>query len=68
MTGKNSWYIVDGYRPPAAEGGDDSYEGHECIMTAVLLSRRKDLKPYESYRNCQKNRLLRYNRGKGQKP
>jgi hypothetical protein len=32
MTGKNSWYIVDGYRPPAAEGGDDSYEGHECIM------------------------------------
>lgn len=32
MTGKNSWYIVDGYRPPEAEGGAKDYEGHECIM------------------------------------
>lgn len=32
MSGKNSWYIVDGYRPPLMEGGADDYEGHECIM------------------------------------
>ena len=32
MQGKNSWYIVDGYRPPEREGGCADYQGHECIM------------------------------------
>lgn len=32
MSGKKSWYIVDGYRPPKEPGGADDYEGHECIM------------------------------------
>lgn len=32
MSGKNSWYVVDGYRPPVHEGGAEDYEGHECIM------------------------------------
>lgn len=32
MAGKNSWYIVDGYKPPRFEGGAKDYEGHECIM------------------------------------
>lgn len=31
MNGKNSWFIVDGYRPPA-EPNQGKYEGHECIM------------------------------------
>ena len=31
MNGKNNWFIVDGYRPPA-EPNQASYEGHECIM------------------------------------
>ncbi|MEG1515043.1 MAG: sensory rhodopsin transducer [Clostridia bacterium] len=31
MAGKNSWYIVDGYRPPVEKGGA-TYEGHEAIM------------------------------------
>lgn len=29
--GKNSWYIVDGYRPPEGPGQCE-YEGHEAIM------------------------------------
>ena len=32
MSGKRSWYIVDGYRPPERQGGADDYQGHECIM------------------------------------
>ena len=32
MSGKTCWHIVDGYRPPAHEGGCNDYEGHECIM------------------------------------
>ncbi len=32
MTGKNNWYIVDGYRPYAQAGKATDYEGHECIM------------------------------------
>ncbi len=32
MAGKKDWYIVDGYKPPLNEGGDQSYVGHECIM------------------------------------
>ena len=32
MSGKQSWYVVDGYRPPVSAGGCDDYEGHECIM------------------------------------
>ena len=32
MSGKNSWFIVDGYRPPEEKGGDGNYKGHECIM------------------------------------
>ena len=31
MTGKNTWFIVDGYRPSEAPGGAE-YEGHEAIM------------------------------------
>lgn len=31
MEGKNSWYVVDGYRPPEGPGEAD-YEGHEAIM------------------------------------
>lgn len=31
MGGKNSWYVVDGYRPPVCPGEAD-YEGHEAIM------------------------------------
>ena len=31
MNGKNNWFIVDGYRPPA-EPNQANYEGHECIM------------------------------------
>ena len=31
MSGKTSWYIVDGYRPPEKPGQCD-YVGHECIM------------------------------------
>lgn len=32
MSGKKSWYIVDGYRPPEEKGGADDYVGHESIM------------------------------------
>ena len=32
MTGKTSWHIIDGYRPPLHEGENPNYEGHECIM------------------------------------
>lgn len=32
MSGKTSWFIVDGYRPPVAANGAADYEGHECIM------------------------------------
>lgn len=32
MSGKNSWYVVDGYRPPESKGGAEDYQGHECIM------------------------------------
>jgi hypothetical protein len=32
MTGKQNWYIVDGYRPPEVKGGAADYKGHECIM------------------------------------
>ncbi|MEF9896066.1 MAG: sensory rhodopsin transducer [Clostridia bacterium] len=32
MDGKNSWFIVDGYRPFAQAGACDDYAGHECIM------------------------------------
>ena len=31
MSGKTSWYIVDGYRPPE-KPGQCEYVGHECIM------------------------------------
>lgn len=32
MSGKQDWYIVDGYRPYAQAGACDDYEGHESIM------------------------------------
>lgn len=32
MSGKKSWFIVDGYKPPLHQGGVNDYEGHECIM------------------------------------
>ncbi len=32
MSGKNNWYIVDGYKPPKRKGGAKDYEGHESIM------------------------------------
>lgn len=32
MGGKKTWYIVDGYRPPAQPVENNGYEGHECIM------------------------------------
>jgi len=32
MSGKKSWYIVDGYRPPEKQGDIEDYKGHECIM------------------------------------
>lgn len=31
MSGKKSWYIVDGYRPPE-QPNKAEYEGHECFM------------------------------------
>lgn len=31
-TGKTSWFIVDGYKPPKFKGSAKDYEGHECIM------------------------------------
>lgn len=31
MSGKQNWYIVDGYRPPKG-AGECAYEGHESIM------------------------------------
>ena len=30
--GKKTWYVVDGYRPPAQPTADAGYEGHECYM------------------------------------
>lgn len=39
MNGKNKWFIVDGYRPPAGPGQAE-YEGHECIM--ILNCNEKD--------------------------
>lgn len=32
MSGKNTWYIVDGYRPSPAPDPNATYEGHESIM------------------------------------
>lgn len=32
MSGKKSWFIVDGYRPPVHRGEADDYVGHESIM------------------------------------
>lgn len=32
MYGKECWYIVDGYRPPVAQGDVKNYKGHECYM------------------------------------
>ena len=32
MSGKQNWFVVDGYRPYAQAGACDNYEGHECIM------------------------------------
>ncbi len=40
MPGKNSWFIVDGYRPPEHEGEANDYEGHESIM--ILNCNDKD--------------------------
>ncbi len=40
MAGKNSWYVVDGYRPPLNEGGASDYVGHESIM--ILNCEDKD--------------------------
>jgi hypothetical protein len=32
MTGKQNWFVVDGYRPFAQADACDNYEGHECFM------------------------------------
>ena len=32
MSGKECWYVVDGYRPPVSEGEVKNYRGHECYM------------------------------------
>lgn len=32
VSGKDCWYIVDGYRPPVHQGEADNYKGHECYM------------------------------------
>ena len=32
MSGKNKWYIVDGYRPSPQPDPNAKYEGHESIM------------------------------------
>ena len=40
MAGKKNWFIVDGYKPPLQEGGDQSYVGHECIM--ILNTTQQD--------------------------
>lgn len=32
MNGKNTWFIVDGYRPSPNEFDRKDYVGHECIM------------------------------------
>ncbi len=43
MEGKNCWYVVDGYRPPAA-AGQAEYEGHEAIM--ILNCNERDAHCY----------------------
>lgn len=32
MSGKKTWYVVDGYRPPIQPIQNSGYEGHECYM------------------------------------
>ena len=32
MEGRQSWYLVDGYRPPIKPDPEQNYEGHESIM------------------------------------
>ena len=32
MSGKNQWYIVDGYRPSPKPDPNAVYEGHESVM------------------------------------
>jgi len=40
MSGKNKWYIVDGYRPSPIPDPNAKYEGHESIM--ILNTNDKD--------------------------
>ena len=40
MSGKNKWYIVDGYRPAPQPDPNAVYEGHESIM--ILNTNDKD--------------------------
>lgn len=40
MSGKKTWFVVDGYQPPKYEGEIKDYEGHECIM--ILNSNEED--------------------------
>lgn len=32
MSGKNKWYIVDGYRPSPTPSPEANYRGHESVM------------------------------------
>lgn len=44
MEGKKSWFIVDGYRPPAEPDPSIKYEGHECVMILNTNSQDANVK------------------------